>query len=114
MKKVILLASLVMSASVFASTSATTSNTSFTTGAYSTKQQAYDAAFDLMDEMKTLNPAQLKTKLHISQNNVVYPSVKLNDMTVQIEEFASAPGNIQYKAILDVDYQYKYRESGNS
>ncbi|MDC5705029.1 DUF3316 domain-containing protein [Vibrio europaeus] len=114
MKKVILLASLVMSASVFASTSATTSNTSFTTDAYSTKQQAYDAAFDLMDEMKTLNPAQLKTKLHIPQNNVVYPSVKLNDMTVQIEEFASAPGNIQYKAILDVDYQYKYRESGNS
>ncbi|MDC5804890.1 DUF3316 domain-containing protein [Vibrio europaeus] len=114
MKKVILLASLVMSASVFASTSATTSNTSFTTDAYSTKQQAYDAAFDLMDEMKTLSPAQLKTKLHISQNNVVYPSVKLNDMTVQIEEFASAPGNIQYKAILDVDYQYKYRESGNS
>jgi len=114
MKKVILLASLVMSASVFASTNATSSNTSYTTDAYSTKQQAYDAAFDLMDEMKAMNPAQLKNKLHISQNNVVYPSVKLNDMTVQIEEFASAPGSIQYKAVLDVDYQYKYRESGNS
>ncbi|KLN63521.1 MULTISPECIES: DUF3316 domain-containing protein [Vibrio] len=114
MKKVILLASLVMSASVFASTDTASSSTSFTTDTYSTKQQAYDAAFDLMDEMKTMNPAQLKNKLHISQTNVVYPSVKLNDMTVQIEELASTPGNIQYQAVLDVDYQYKYRESGNS
>lgn len=114
MKKVVILASLLMSASVLASTNTETSNTSFTTDACATKQQAYDAAFDLMDEMKAMNNAELKTALPIHENNVVYPSVKLNEMTVHVEEFANSKGNIQYKAVLDVDYQYKYRESSNS
>jgi hypothetical protein len=114
MKKVVILASLLMSASVLASTNTETSNTSFTTDAYATKQQAYDAAFDLMDEMKAMNNAELKTALPIHESNVVYPSVKIEEMTVHVEEFANNKGNIQYKAVLDVDYQYKYRESGNS
>ncbi|MFM2587055.1 DUF3316 domain-containing protein [Vibrio sp. TBV020] len=114
MKKVVLLASMIMSASVFASTNTETSNTSFITDAYSTKQQAYDAAFDLMDEMKAMSNAELKTALPISENNIVYPSLKIDEMTVQVEEFANNQGDIQYKAVLDIDYQYKYRESGNS
>ncbi|EEX93858.1 acyl-CoA synthetase [Vibrio orientalis CIP 102891 = ATCC 33934] len=114
MKKVVILASLLMSASVFASTNTETSNTSFTTDAYATKQQAYDAAFDLMDEMKAMNSTELQTALPIHENSVVYPSVKLDEMTVHVKEFANNKGDIQYKAVLNVDYQYKYRESGKS
>jgi hypothetical protein len=114
MKKVILLASLVMSASVFASTNTMTSHTSVYTDAYTSKQQAYDAAFNLMDEMKAMNSAELKTALPIYENNVITPSVKIEDMSVSIDEFARSPGNIEYKAVLDVGYQYKFRESGNS
>ncbi|MGD8115306.1 DUF3316 domain-containing protein [Vibrio sp. TRT 29B02] len=111
MKRMILLASIVMSASVFASTNTVTSNTSVTTDAYASKQQAYDAAFNLVDEMKSMNSAELKIALPITESNVITPSVKLSDMTVSVDEFARSPGNIEYKAVLDIDYQYQYRES---
>lgn len=114
MKRVILLASLVMSASVFASTNTVSSHTTMSTDAYSSKQQAYDAAFDLMDEMKAMDSAELKTKLPISQNNIVYPSLQVKDVSVEVKELAKGRGDIEYKAVLDVNYQYQYRESGNS
>lgn len=111
MKKVILLASIVMSASVFASTNTMTSTTSLTTEAYPNKQLAYDAAFNLMDEMNSMTSAELKIALPITENNVITPSVKLSDMKVSVHEFARTPGNIEYTAVLDVDYQYQYREN---
>jgi archaellum component FlaG (FlaF/FlaG flagellin family) len=113
MKKIIFLASLIMSASVFATTNSVTSHTSLATDAYTNKQQAYDAAFDLVDELKAMNSTQLETTLPISENNVITPSIKLNDITVSIDQFARSPNDIQYQATLDIDYQYKFRESGN-
>ncbi|WP_038176759.1 DUF3316 domain-containing protein [Vibrio pacinii] len=111
MKKLILFATLVISASVFAANQTVISHSTLTTDAYATKQQAYDAAFDLMDEMKAMDSAKLKIVLPIHENNVISPSVKVNDMLVQVEEYAKAPGQFEYKAKLGVDYQYTYRES---
>lgn len=109
MKKLILLATLIISASVFAADQTVISHTTLTTDSYATKQQAYDAGFDLMDQMKAMGSAKLKTVLPIHENNVISPSVKVKDMLVQVEEYAKAPGQLEYKAKLGVDYQYTYR-----
>ncbi|WP_254792528.1 DUF3316 domain-containing protein [Vibrio vulnificus] len=33
---------------------------------------------------------------------------------MKVEEFAKESGKVAYRAIVDVDYQYQYRESSNS
>lgn len=114
MKKIILLASIVMSTSVFAATSTMQSDRTFSTDGYATKQLAYQAGFDLMDEFKQMSQTELKNKLVSSNDNVINQSLKVTDMTVAIEEFGNSEGNIEYKAVLDVDYQYKHRESNHS
>ena len=74
MKKVVILASLLMSASVLASTNTETSNTSFTTDAYATKQQAYDAAFNLMDEMK-VDVEQVGSAVGVGGDDMTVPDL---------------------------------------
>ncbi|WP_159650517.1 DUF3316 domain-containing protein [Vibrio atypicus] len=110
MKKIILLASLVMSTSVFAAIQTTMSNRTFETESYATKQQAYEAGMTLMEEFKTMPQEELKYKLVTGNQNVINPSIEVTDMNVVVGEYGNSQGQLQYKAIVDVDYQYKYRD----
>lgn len=114
MKKLILFATLVISASVFAANQTVISHTTLTTKAYPTRQLAHDAAYGIVDEMKAMDSAKLNLVLPISESNVAYPSVKINDMTVQVEEFSRIPSKQEYKANIEVEYQYTYREGNNN
>lgn len=114
MKKIILLASVIMSTSVFAATSTLQSDRTFSTDGYATKQQAYQAGFELMDEFKQMSQTELKNKLALGPDNVINQSLIVTDMNVAVEEFGNRQGKIEYKAILDVDYQYQHRESNHS
>tara|TARA_Y100001956_G_scaffold56230_2_gene55251 strand:+ start:1367 stop:1711 length:345 start_codon:yes stop_codon:yes gene_type:complete len=114
MKKIILLASLVMSTSVFAATNTVQSDRTFSTDNYATKEQAYQAGFDLMNDFKQMSQNELENKLVTGSNDAIYNSIKLNDMNVAIKEFGNANGQIEYKAVVDVDFQYKHRDNNHS
>lgn len=114
MKKIIVLASLLMSASVFASTSTIQADRTFSTDNYATKEQAYQAGFDLVNDFKQMPQNELKYKLITGSRNVIHNSLEVNDANVSVEEVGNANGQIQYHAVVDVDYQYKYRESNHS
>lgn len=114
MKKLILLSTLILSSSVLASTQTTQSHRSLATGEYQSKQMAYEAGFKLMEEVRAMDASELKRTLPIHQSNVLLPSIKVEDMTVTVEEFASERGQVAYKALVNVDYEYQYRESNNS
>ncbi|MCW8333303.1 DUF3316 domain-containing protein [Vibrio paucivorans] len=112
MKKAILLASaLVISSTAFAGVNSKSSETTVKTDAFATQEQAYNAGYDLMDEYKAMPSHQLRAKLPINENSVKTSSVEVTDGKVTVEEFSPARGEIQYRAVVEVDYQYKYRES---
>ncbi|WP_295895464.1 DUF3316 domain-containing protein [uncultured Vibrio sp.] len=115
MKKVILLATALMASSaVFATVNTRNSETTIKTEAFDTQEQAYNAGHDLMDEFKAMRNNELIKELPIHENNVQHPSVKVVDSNVKVEAFSKQRGVVQYRAIVEVDYQYKYRESRNS
>lgn len=115
MKKVIVLTTaLMVSSTAFAAINTQSSETTVKTDAFATQEQAYNAGYDLMDEFKAMPTNQLMQELPIHENNVQRPSVKVTETKVTIEEFAKERGKVQYRAVVEVDYQYKYRESRNS
>ncbi|KHT51580.1 DUF3316 domain-containing protein [Vibrio sinaloensis] len=114
MKKIILLASLVLSTSVFAATSTVQSERTFTTDSYASKEQAYQAGFGLVEEFKQMSQNELENKLVTGPNDAIYQSIIVNDMNVAVKEFGTIDGKIEYKAVVDIDYQYKHRESNHS
>lgn len=107
MKKLLALVatSLVLSTSVFASATST-GNTEIRTDGYSTKAQAYEAGFDVAEDLKTASPAELTFKL--PQHDVSNPSI--NSVEVSLEEFSAARGDISYRAVVDVDYTYSHHD----
>lgn len=115
MKKVMILATaLTISTTAFASIRTSNSETSFKTEVFATQQQAYNAGFDLVEQFQNMSPNQLAHKLPIHETSLNGQSVKVNDMEVRVEPFAKQPGQVQYRAIVDVDYQFQYRESKRS
>ncbi|MCK6264534.1 DUF3316 domain-containing protein [Vibrio sp. ZSDE26] len=105
---------MMVSSTTFAGVNTRTSEASLKTGAYATPEQAYSAGYDLMDQFNEMPTNQLLKELPINENNVQYPSVKVTGSKVTVEEFSKKRGEIQYRAVVEVDYQYKYRESRNS
>ncbi|MGF1718679.1 DUF3316 domain-containing protein [Vibrio kyushuensis] len=113
-KEILLIATLMVSSTSFAAVNTQASEAKFKTDAFETQEQAYYAGYDLMDEFKAMPTNQLMQELPIYENNVQRPTVKVTNTKVTIEEFSEERGKIQYRAVVEVDYQYKYRESRNS
>ena len=112
MKKVtVLAATMLLSSTVFASNQLNSSATSITTEGYATQEQALNAGYTLMDEINEMSSSQLTNKLPISATTVIYDSVKVKDVELHIEAFSKKRGEVQYRAIVDVDYQYESKDS---
>lgn len=112
MKKVIALATgLLLTTSAFASTVSYSENATLNAGTFASKAAAYDAGFDLTESLQALTSAKLAKEL---PNTWAYSSVRdvrIDDAKVMVEPVASARGEIQYRAVVDVDYHFSAHES---
>ncbi|USD67764.1 DUF3316 domain-containing protein [Vibrio sp. SCSIO 43136] len=111
MKKLALTIAAIMSTSAFATTLHTSSTSELSIDGYKTQEQAYNAGFDLADNLKNQSHNQLMSNLRIISDNVEYNSIEIKDVEVQVESYAKAKGEISYRAVLEVNYDYNQRDN---
>ena len=107
-----LLATLLISSSVFASSEVVHSDKNFSTDAFTDKAQAYEAGFTYLDNLKTLSDAQLRQKLIVISQTPAH-DIKIDGSKVSIQEFAQTRGQVAYRAIVDVDYHFTTLRTNN-
>jgi hypothetical protein len=114
MKKLFTIAtlSLVLSTSAFAATVTIDDNTKLSTDTYSTKMEAYNAGFDIKDNLTVMTEHQLRNQLPLSSEQFAR-DFAIDDTKVTVSEFATARGDISYSAIVDVNYHYSADENEN-
>jgi len=111
MKKLMTIAAgLLVSTSVFASTVDIDKSEKIVAGTYETKAMAYDAGFDFTESLQAMNERQLSRTLSTWAYSMV-DDIEINDSKVTVEEIANSRGEIQYRAIVDVNYQFSAHES---
>ncbi|MFC1235264.1 DUF3316 domain-containing protein [Vibrio sp. F74] len=110
MKKLIAItAGLLFASSAFASVHTTYNETSVSTANFQTKAEAFDAGFDITDSLQAMTQNQLRSELPtIAESNV--RNVALEGTEVKVEEVAVARGDVQYRAVIAVDYSFDSKE----
>ncbi|MBB1274942.1 MULTISPECIES: DUF3316 domain-containing protein [Psychromonas] len=113
MKKLTTLAAtLLISSSVFAGTQVVHSDKNFSTDAFTNKAAAYEAGFNYVNQLKQLPENKLRHELVLISTTPT-KDLKIKDTRVSIEEFAQTRGQVEYRAIVNVDYNYKALRSDN-
>ena len=113
MKKLItLVTALLISSSVFASYQVVHSDKNFSTDAFADKSTAYEAGFAYLDDLNNLSETKLKHKLLVISQSAAH-DLKINESKVSVEEFAEARGQVAYRAVIDVDYQFTTLRTDN-
>ena len=112
MKKLmaITLSTLLLSTSVFASTVNIDKTTNFKTKTYQTKASAYEAGFDLVDDLSQMNANQLRQKLPTFTDQFVR-KLGIDSTKVTVTEFAINRDQINYSAVVNVNYHYNAEEN---
>ncbi|MBR9872880.1 DUF3316 domain-containing protein [Vibrio sp. J1-1] len=77
---------------------------------FASKQEAIDAGFNMYDALANANDNQLRWKLNPSGQTVIGSSMHVESAKVRVEEIPVSRGTIQYRAVVDVDFNYKVRE----
>lgn len=109
MKKIALIVStLIMSSSVFAATQTTTYDKVITSQGHSTEAQALEAGYDIMESINAKSPEELTENLMFSKQDIVKNSARVKSVEVGVEKYSQSRGDIKYRAIVDVDYEYKF------
>ncbi len=113
MKKLIALtAGLLLTTSVFASTTTVSQTRTFKTDSYQTKSEAYNAAFDLTDALKGMDNSQLRNELSLWAYNAVN-GIVIDGSQVTVQETATELGKIEYRAVVNLGYHFNAHESRN-
>ncbi|MGP8306853.1 DUF3316 domain-containing protein [Vibrio sp. YIC-376] len=86
-------------------------NTKLYSDTFASKQDAINAGFNMYDALANANDKQLRWKLNPAGQNVVGRSMHVESAQVRVEEVPVSRDTIHYRAIVDVDYNYKVRES---
>ncbi|MGF1754876.1 DUF3316 domain-containing protein [Vibrio makurazakiensis] len=89
------------------------SNSTMVTESFSSKQDAMDAGFNMYESLETASDSELRWKLNKTNSDVVSGSMTLDNARVKIEENIVSRDNIEYRAIVDVDYHYTSIEKGS-
>ena len=112
MKKLIAitLSTLLLSTSVFASAVNVNKTTNFETKTYQTKASAYEAGFELVDNLSQMNANQLRQKLPTFSDQSVR-KIGIDNTKVTVTEFAMNRDQINYSAVVNVNYHYNAEES---
>ncbi|TXY27876.1 DUF3316 domain-containing protein [Vibrio mimicus] len=112
MKKIILgLTALTLSAGTFAGIETNHKERSLTAGVYDTQDQAYAAGFKKIEQLQTLPENQLANELSVWEGSVLPRKLAIDDTEVVVQSFSKQPGVVQYRSIVNVDYQYQVREN---
>lgn len=117
MKKTILVASasvLALSTSVFAAPLTQHTATTFQSNAFSDQGQAKRAGEQIKNKFANISSQELRDELPIlaEPQSVDEDSIEINDMNIQVKEVALSNNDVQYRAIVDVDYNYTYNRGG--
>lgn len=106
MKKIIALtAGLLVASSAFASTHTSYSETTKVSPSFETKSEALQAGFDIADAIQDMSAHELRSELPTFAYTGVN-KIAVDETQVAVEEFAVTRGNIQYRAIVDVNYHF--------
>ena len=100
--------SLLLSTASFAGTMQE-NHTDLSTATYQSKAEAYDAGFKMIENLKTMSDKELAKTLRFHGNTWV-SDIKIKDTQVTVAEFATSPSEFNYKAIVNVDYNFKAEE----
>ncbi len=84
-------------------------STKLYTDTFASKQEAINAGFNMYDALANANDKELRWELNPVGQNV--QSTNLESAQVRIEEIPVSRDTVHYRAIVDVDYNYKVRES---
>ncbi|MFA0088524.1 hypothetical protein BCU70_16920 [Vibrio sp. 10N.286.49.C2] len=110
MKKLTLItASLLLSSAAMATTTSLVGDIDLHSDGFSSKQQAYDAGFQIVEDLKAMPSTDLVYKLRVHEGDLLRNSVKVDDAQITVQEFAENRGEIKYRAVVDVEYSYKER-----
>lgn len=113
MKKLIAFAAAtLLTSSVIAGTHTVYDHNNLHTGSFASKSEAYEAGFDIAEQVSGMSQSQLRSKLRFTDGNLVR-NIKVDNTKVTVEEFAESRGKISYRATVNVAYTYKARESNN-
>ncbi|MDV6250370.1 DUF3316 domain-containing protein [Vibrio sp. EA2] len=79
---------------------------------FASKQEAIDAGFNMYDSLASANDNQLRWKLNPTGQSIVGHSMNVESAQVRVEEIPVSRGAMQYRAVIDVDFNYKVKEDG--
>ncbi len=106
MKKLITLAAgLLLTTSAFASTVTLHKDAKVFSADFATKTEAVSAGFDISEDLASMAQNDLRFTLPVSTQHRV-DSIAIDQTEITIEEFARVRGEVQYRAIVDVDYHF--------
>ncbi len=74
---------------------------------YASKQEAIDAGFNMYEALETASDSDLRWKLNTSGDTVIGGTMMVESAQVRVEEFPASRTNMQYRAVVEVDYNYK-------
>ncbi len=114
MKTVTIIAAtaLLLSSAAFAGTQTVYRDSHIVTDGFATKAEALNAGYNLVDEFGQMSPVQLRMKLPTFGDNMV-KGVQIDDTEITIEEFSKSRDDVQYRAVVDVNYHYQSHESNS-
>ncbi|ANQ29362.1 acyl-CoA synthetase [Vibrio natriegens] len=78
---------------------------------FSSKQEAVDAGFNMYDALANANDKQLRWKLNPVSQNIIEDSMLVKNAQVKLQEVSVARDTVNYRAIVEVHFNYKVRES---
>lgn len=79
---------------------------------FASKQDALNAGFNMYDALETASDSELRWKLNTTGDNVIGGSMMVESAQVRIEETPISRDKVQYRAIVDVNYNYKSIDNG--
>ncbi|MCW8346266.1 DUF3316 domain-containing protein [Vibrio sp. ZSDZ65] len=108
-KRLVVACVALMSGSVFAGSDI--GNSKLETEAFSSKQKAYEAGYQLVDELNEMSSGALAHQFKLNAHSDNIQDVELKNTEILVQEFSEKQGTIKYRAQVNVSYQYDAKDS---
>ncbi|WCE30246.1 DUF3316 domain-containing protein [Vibrio sp. SCSIO 43137] len=79
---------------------------SLTTDTFSSKSEALNAGFNMYESLESASNRQLKDKLPTFADDIT-GGISIDSAKVRVEEIPLSRGDVRYRAVVDVNYQYE-------
>ncbi len=103
-------AGLLLTTSAFAATVTLHRDANLFSADYATKSEALNAGYDIAEAVTTMDQKQLRKALPVLSDNTIR-NIVVEQTEIKSEEFAYTRGDIQYRAIVNVDYHFDKTQS---